>query len=246
MPGNLDQTINSQVVGFIFLALASAIPASALAQAEYQYNHPLKPFLFTQSNANVMIAGKPADGPEGPMRDGAWLVSGAGVRDVFENITQGGIPTIRHTPSGLVCVYPRIVFSPKRSDPTRFDPANLSGCTTRINDFQVDTEVGSNIQQMGIRSAMSALIGEVELEEKGLSTESESVAPTAGDPLNSARASAQLVLSAGDEPRRMYLSAAAIGDWVFITKTRCWSDQTWLCRQIGDLVLQDGVTSRRP
>jgi hypothetical protein len=159
-----------------------------------------------------MLAGTPTAGPDGPMRDGAWLVSGAGIRDVFENITHDDIPTIRHKPSGLICRSPRVVFAPKQSDPSKFDPANLSGCITRINGLQVDFEAGLNNQHTDIQSAMSALITEIKLEQKDPAEAVVRATPAIGGIFNSPRASAQLTTSAGDEPRLTYVSAAALGD----------------------------------
>ncbi len=224
----------------------SFVAADADAQSQYQYNHPLKPFVFSQANANVMVAGKPTDGPDGPMRDGAWLVSGAGIQDVFENATQDKVPTIRHKPSGLICQNPRVVFAPKQSDPSKFDPTNLSGCIERLNGFQVDFAVAPNGQGGDIQSALSAMTSQIEASDKGFSKSVDGKNSTASGMQKWPYAWTQLTSSAGDEPRLMQLSIASAGDWIFMTKTRCWSDQTLLCRQIGDLALQQAITSRRP
>lgn len=163
---------------------------------------------------------------------GDQLVKLTGVNDVFENVTTGTVTTIRHRPSGLRCVDPRVLLTPK-TQPSSFDPERPTGCVSGTTGVQSVLMVVPNGDSLTAAQALAGLIQREKQLQPALETRDGPEAPAQSQP-SSAFATASLASATGASSRYVHFVVATKNGWVVFAQTSGTPDQAALCDRVAE------------
>ena len=143
------------------------------------------------------------------MKSGEFLVNADGVKAVFENITQGGVTTVRHKSSGLLCVRPWALQVPKV--PTaEFDPGKPTGCVNAESGVQNNLIVIPNGKALPAGKALAALMAYARERQPTLTVKNSTNTESRSD-----RASGSL----GSDTQYIHFAVAAVKGWIVLDET---------------------------
>lgn len=196
-----------------------------------------KSLLLTASNSNVSMAGPPKGTADDAMKTGEFLVQAAAIKDVFENTTQGAVTTLRHRPSGLVCIGPQIVFVPKAAA-TAFDPGKQSGCLRWESGVQSTLAVVPNGGSVSAATALAALIAHEHTMFPTMEAQKTGGASGRGD-----HASGSMTGTASNAPQYVRFAVTTVNGWVVLAETRGDPDQAADCDRVAEADLSYAVAS---
>jgi len=187
-----------------------------------------KSLLLTASNSVVSMAGPPQGTADDAMKTGEFLIKPDGINQVFENTTQGAVTTLRHRPSGLLCIGPQIVFVPKAAA-TTFDPGKQSGCLRWESGVQSTLAVIPNSGSVSAAEALAALMAHEHTMFAGMEAQKAGGAPAKGN-----RASGSMTGTASNAPQYVHFAVATVSGWVVLEETRGDPDQAVECDRVAE------------
>lgn len=201
-----------------------------------------KSLLLAASNSFVSLAGPPKGTPDDAMKTGEFLIKPSGIKDVFENTTQGAVTTLRHRPSGLACIGPQIVFVPKEAIPA-FDPGKQSGCLRWESGVQSTLAVIPNGGAVSATQALAALMAhEHTMFPTVEAQKTKSEAPAKGN-----RASGSMTGTENNAQQYIHFAVTTANGWVVLAETRGDPDQAAECDRVAEAGLGYAVaTIHRP
>ncbi len=211
--------------GFMLASPLMAQPAPPAAPK------PLS-MILTASNSYVSLAGKVTEDPAENRRRIDQLAEAEGVRSVFRVTGYDPQVSIVHSPSGLVCTNPRVLFIPKAPTPAVFDSSAQSGCISIVQGHQLDQIVLPNAHGLTIGTVMDLLVGQARKEQTGMEE-------LAGRRISGSNGSTRMILGTNGEPRYLHLAVGFARGWVVEVKTRCTYEGAAQCDQIADQSLAD-------
>jgi hypothetical protein len=195
-----------------------------------------KSLLLTASNSLVSLAGPPKGTADDAMKTGEFLIKSNGIKDVFENTTQGTTTTLRHRPSGLVCIGPQIVFVPK-AQATSFDPGMQSGCLNWESGVQNSLTVISNSDSVPAAKALAALMAHEHTMFPTLDIQKTSVTGH-GD-----HASGSMAGAVRNDPQYVHFAVASVNGWIVLEETRGSPDEAADCDRVAEADLNYAIAS---
>jgi hypothetical protein len=183
------------------------------------------------------MAGPPKGNADDAMKTGEFLVKSDGIRAVFENTTQGATTTLRHKPSGLVCIGPQIVFVPK-AQATAFDPAMQSGCLNWESGVQHSLTVIPDSGSVSAAKALAALMAHEHTMFPALEAQK-----TGSTPSRSDHASGSMAGTANNAPQYVHFAVATVNGWVVLEETRGSPEEAADCDRVAEADLSYAIAS---
>jgi hypothetical protein len=230
----------------LLLALLSCSACSSMNQGPSQAKdcgctaQPSGPLKVNASNSFIALAGPQTGDAAAASKTGDFLVSSNGIKAVFENTTTGTVTTVRHRPSGLVCIAPQVMLTPK-AQVTQFDPALQSGCLNWESGVQNNLMVMPNAGSVPAAEALAALMHREQTLQPALINKTENGLGAKGSGAD--YASGSLTAVAGPAPQYVHFSVATVNGWIVLDQTSGSQAQAAVCDRVADSGVNSAVAN---
>jgi hypothetical protein len=224
-----------RICGGYFEKEAKPLSESAQQAVYNPPSGPSAPLNINVSNAFIALGKPPAADGQDAKAAGDFLVNANGIKGLFENVTTGTATLVRHKASGLVCINPQVVLTPK-APAAAFDPGRQAGCISRESGVQNNLIVIPDSTSLPAGEALAALMHR----EQGLQP---ALRPANAGTASSrpGYASGSLASAEGSPARYMRFAVATVKGWVILDETSGSQDQAADCDRVADAGLTRAI-----